>query len=180
MMPSDNDIVSDFVRLQAIQNLTVAPSAVIPRHVYEKVGGFCEQLSHTPDWEMWFRAGLNGKVVTLSKPYSCYRIHSNSDTSRLVLSGENIRESVRAVDICLAQLPKQIQKELKSQKYHWSSLIASRLSRKLAAQQKWKSSLIQACLAVKLWKTKSNIKLLIKTVFMYIKFKLGLIKIQNE
>jgi glycosyltransferase involved in cell wall biosynthesis len=176
MMPSNDGVVIDFARLQAIQNWIVAPSVIIPRQVYEKVGGFSEQLSHTLDWEMWFRAGLTGKVVTLDHPYSCYRTHSKSDTSRLVLSGENIREAVRAVNICFAQLPKSVQKELNPQKYHWSSLVASRFSHRLAAEQQWKSSLIQALLAIKLRKNKSHLKLFLKIIFMYLKFKLRIIQ----
>lgn len=175
MMPSNNGVVSDFARLQAIQNWIAPPSPVISRQVYEKVGGFYEQLSYTPDWEMWFRAGLNGKAVTLSQPYSCYRTHPNNNTSHLILNGQNGREAIKTVDICLRQLPKQVQKELNPKKYHWSSLVASRFSRDLAAQQKWKSSLIQAFLALKLRVTKSNIKLFLKTIFMYAYFKLGVL-----
>lgn len=179
IMPANEGIVSDFAQLAAIRNWIQPPSAVVPRRVYERVGGFCEQLPHAADWEMWFRAGLEGKVITLNQPYSLYRVHSNSDTSRLVLSGENIQDCIRVVDICFEKLPRPTQEKISGEKYHYSSLLASKFSQKLLQQQRYEAGLIQAWYAFKLWKTKTTIKMLLKAAFLYVMFQLGIIQSQN-
>jgi glycosyltransferase involved in cell wall biosynthesis len=149
-MAADEGPVHDFGALQAVRNWIKTPSAVISRAAYEEIGGFCDLLHHTADWEMFFRAGHAGQAVTTTEPYSHYRIHSASDTSRLVLTGENIREGMLAVDLCYARLPPALQRELAPMKYLWLADLARKTSIKLAAKKEWKGSFLQATWALRL------------------------------
>jgi hypothetical protein len=44
--------------------------------------------------DMWLRIALQGDVAGIHRSYVLYRQHSNSETNRLVVSGDNIRERV--------------------------------------------------------------------------------------
>jgi GT2 family glycosyltransferase len=93
MPPPDNPLVPDFLARQAVKNHVSFPSAVVARSTYETIGGFSTYFSHVADMDMWFRAGQVGQVAASCRALSCYRIHSGSDTSRLMVSATNIRET---------------------------------------------------------------------------------------
>jgi GT2 family glycosyltransferase len=65
---------------------------VVRRAAYESSGGFREDFSHVADVEMWSRLLFNHASAFSARCLCSYRIHSASDTSRLVQSGGNIRE----------------------------------------------------------------------------------------
>jgi GT2 family glycosyltransferase len=83
----------DFRLRQATWQMAQAPSVVVKRAVYEEVGAFQERYSHVADFDMWFRASGCGTVVCTQAPYALYRQHSNSDTSKLVLSARQMCET---------------------------------------------------------------------------------------
>jgi glycosyltransferase involved in cell wall biosynthesis len=100
----DNQPMGDFLSRQSIKNLVSFPSAVVARSAYEQTGGFCHYFHHIADMDMWFRAGQVGKVIYASDPRCCYRIHGQSDTSRIILSATNIRELYSLIPINLLRL----------------------------------------------------------------------------
>lgn len=105
LMPSKTSpIVEDFLTQQAVRNHVSFPTAVVARSTYERVGGFSTYFTHVADMDMWFRAGQAGPVAATSRAYSCYRIHSASDTSRLMVSGTNIRETYQLIEVNLQRL----------------------------------------------------------------------------
>lgn len=169
-MATQEGPVLDFACRQATRNWIKTPSVVIARKVYEKVGGFCELLCHAADWEMFFRAGLEGQAIATTTPYSCYRCHSGSDTSRLMLTGRNIEDTLTAIELCYNRLPQNLQHDLEPTKYLWIAIGAKYLSHELARKKYWKGSLVQATWAMRLNPNMEHLKLWIKATYKYIFF----------
>ena len=80
------------------------PSVVIRRSFYEKHGGFVPQLPHVADWEMWFRAIVEGRGVMSDRPLARYRIFGDNDTSQLMRTAGNLRDWLRFGEIVSARL----------------------------------------------------------------------------
>jgi glycosyltransferase involved in cell wall biosynthesis len=76
-------------------NIYQTPGAVIRRSFYELHGGFLPSLVHVADWEMWLRVIAEGGAVSLNEPLALYRIFKGNDSSRLMRTGENIRDMLR-------------------------------------------------------------------------------------
>ncbi len=136
-----------FTELQATRNRVQAPGVIVARWVYERIGGFNKQLSHCIDWEMWFRASLVGETIALSQSNCFYRIHSESDSSKLALSGKTIKEAVETVDILFDLLPEKKHAELLPIKYSWITEYAVLNSRDFYSRCEWDTSMIHAILA---------------------------------
>lgn len=143
-------LVPSLARMLALQNPLKTPSVAIARAAYERVGGFNPALHHTADWELFFRAASAGDAIASVTPLTRYRIHPGSDTNRLVTTGRNIEELVRAIDLCFAQLPPDAQGELAPRKYVWAASVAYGCYRDLARGGLWAPSLIQARWALRL------------------------------
>jgi hypothetical protein len=90
--PLDKPIVTDFYRVQAVKQLVLFAGVVVRRDAYEAVGGFCTSFVHVGDWNMWFRVAGYGPVAQVGRPYSLYREHKSSDTSKLMISAINTTE----------------------------------------------------------------------------------------
>jgi len=54
------------------------PSTVVPRRVFNDVGGFNEALSYAADWEMWLRIATKYEVVGCQETLVEYREHQAS------------------------------------------------------------------------------------------------------
>lgn len=74
------------------------PAVVVRRSFYERNGGFDPELVHCSDWEMWVRAIRFGRGAVSSKPLAGYRVFQGNDSSRLVRSGEAIRDHLRIAE----------------------------------------------------------------------------------
>jgi glycosyltransferase involved in cell wall biosynthesis len=71
------------------------PGVIIRKTVYDAIGKFDESLIHCADWDMWVRAISNFGGLYISQNLASYRIFPGNDTSKLTLSGENIRDYQR-------------------------------------------------------------------------------------
>lgn len=89
----------------SIGNEIRTPSVVVLRDAYETVGGYHTALVHCSDWEMWTRVAAYGPVAYVPRPYTLYREHSGSDTSRLVHSGLDIKDAFEALKIIASRFP---------------------------------------------------------------------------
>jgi glycosyltransferase involved in cell wall biosynthesis len=72
---------------------------VMRRSFYEQTGGFLEELVHTADWEMWSRGFQFGGGILLPEVLSAYRTFPENDTTRLMRTGENLRDITRMINI---------------------------------------------------------------------------------
>jgi glycosyltransferase involved in cell wall biosynthesis len=71
------------------------PGVVIKKSVYETIGNFDQSLIHCADWDMWVRAIHNFGGLFIPNDLASYRIFPGNDTSKLTLSGENLRDYQR-------------------------------------------------------------------------------------
>jgi glycosyltransferase involved in cell wall biosynthesis len=130
--PSVNDVVTDFLSMQAMGHVATTPSMVIPRWVYERVGAYAEGLKFVPDWEMAFRAGTCGPVVTLQLPFVGNRWHGGSDTAQLIKSQGQIMEMKSLVDELIGRLPAADRDRVPAGKYRWVANACALYASKLA------------------------------------------------
>jgi len=76
---SDRDFTADgqayFRKLYLSDNLICAPAVVARRRSLVDLGGFDESVGFTPDYEMWLRLCVEGRVGFLSRPLIRYRWH---------------------------------------------------------------------------------------------------------
>jgi glycosyltransferase involved in cell wall biosynthesis len=89
------DALPYLARALAIQT----PSVVVRRSVYEAVGGFRSDLCFTLDWEMWCRIARKFLVWYEPQALASYRVHSGAETSRLTLSGKDVEDVRKCIEI---------------------------------------------------------------------------------
>lgn len=92
-------ILEKWIERIAVSQRIQCPAIVVKREVYERLGGFCNQLIHAADWEMWKRIAMHYQIWFEPQPLAFYRLHSLSDSSRLIRSGANIEDTYRAIEI---------------------------------------------------------------------------------
>ena len=124
-------ILSDWLERIAIQQQIQTPTIVVKRSVYEKLGGFHQDLFHNSDWEMWKRIAVNFPFWYEPQPLACYRQHSSSHSSSLFRSGANVVDRRRAIEVSQAYLPKPIADELSAQAREFSAIRAIKSARRL-------------------------------------------------
>jgi glycosyltransferase involved in cell wall biosynthesis len=118
----ESGILDDWLRRIAIFNQLNPPSMVVKREVYEKLGGFDTRIQcFAEDWEMWVRIAAHYPVWYEAEPLALYRLHSQSLTARGVLTGQNIRDVRKILEINQEYLPAPIIDKLSSKaKEHWA------------------------------------------------------------
>src|SRR6266481_8744506 len=83
------------------QQLIQCAAIAVRRRVYEQLGGFLPHLHYVPDWEMWQRIASQFPVCFEPSILACYRLHSNSATSRLRLDAADTREVREMIDLTM-------------------------------------------------------------------------------
>lgn len=72
------------------------PGALFRREVFERTGGWAENLRQVPDFEFWLRASRLGRFVRVPESLADYRIHEGS-ASFSVTTTERSMEIVKVV-----------------------------------------------------------------------------------
>ncbi len=119
--PAQGPVLQDFACRQAVGHLGQFAGWVIRRDAVERVGGFSTLFRHCADWDLAFRIGLTGPVGCVSRPWSCYRVHAASDTSRLMVSGATTYERALVTRLCLSRLDR---KACRLARRTWRSRVA--------------------------------------------------------
>jgi glycosyltransferase involved in cell wall biosynthesis len=83
-----------------IQNFVALPSAVLRRDLWLQVGGLDESLWYTPDWDLYIKAALQGRVRYIAEPTVAFRVHSGSQT---VLGSRKPAEFLAQMEIVVAR-----------------------------------------------------------------------------
>lgn len=99
----------------AVRNRIMAPAIIVARRVYEELGGYDTRLFHCADWDMWKRIAVCYPVWYEPTVLACYRVHPNSDTSRLVRTGSNVADARRSISITRKYLPVTVAADLTQQ-----------------------------------------------------------------
>ena len=103
----------DWLERIAVSNRIQCPSIVVRRQVYEELGGFRSDLSFTLDWEMWVRIAYRFPVYYEPDALAAFRVHDDSETSRLCDDGSNVVDLLRAIEIVNEHLPANQRGELR-------------------------------------------------------------------
>jgi len=178
----DSDgLLNNALWVMAQGNQIRTPGIVISREAYEQVGGFTTSLAYTPDWEMWTRLAASMKFAYVNRPYSLFRMHSESETSRLILTATSVTDSLAASKIIQFRFsdPK-VRQEIKYFVNHWLSAESRNLSSKLVNSGYYQSALLHAFWVLKLTPSFSSIKNMIKVLLKISKsFFMNLGYVQN-
>lgn len=104
-LPEKTGIVEDFLFQIASFQKIQPPSIVVKRSVYENLGGFFA-VKYGEDWEMWIRIAAHYKVSYSPKGLALYRAgHPTNISNQSVLTGQNIKDITKVIDIVQAYLP---------------------------------------------------------------------------
>ena len=137
--PGAPGIVPDLLDQLAVQNLIMFPSIVVRRRAYEELGGFHPALFHAADWDMWKRVAARYPVWYDPRRLALYRVHAQSDTSRLMETGANIADARHAIEIAKDYLPPGRASELTASARRYHGLYAMELAQEMAAGGRWRA-----------------------------------------
>lgn len=102
---STEGILENWLERIAVKNLIQPPGIVVKRSVYEALGGFHPNLMHSCDWEMWTRIAVHYPFWYEPEILASSRMHSSSESSSAVVSGEKTLDEREAIDIMYQYLP---------------------------------------------------------------------------
>jgi glycosyltransferase involved in cell wall biosynthesis len=124
-------ILENWLEHIAVKNLIQPPAIVVRRSTYEALGGFHPQLIHACDWEMWARIAAHYSIWYEPKMLACSRMHSSSEFSAFIRSGENVMDERRAIEIIYSYLPRskadKLYKQVSENCSLWNIAGASRM-----------------------------------------------------
>jgi len=107
-----NGIVKDIFDVLAEGQVIQPPSMVVKRSVYEDLGSFYG-VHYGEDWNMWIRIASKYQMAYSPKTLSRYRLHSNNITTRSLISGENITDTLKVIDTIQDLIPAEKKEKLK-------------------------------------------------------------------
>jgi glycosyltransferase involved in cell wall biosynthesis len=142
-------IIPDLIDRLAVYNHIMFPSIVVRRTAFEQLGGFHPDLFHAADWDMWKRIAARFPVWYEPEPLALYRIHTRSDTSRLMRTGANIADARRAIEIARSYLPRARAQGLTRRARRYHGLYAMEVARERALQGDWGSARAQVLAGLK-------------------------------
>ena len=95
-------LLDDWHARITVENRIVCPAIAVRRLVYEQLGGFLPRLHFFPDWEMWQRIASQFSFWFEPSILACYRVHSNSATSRMRRDAADVREVREVIHLTMA------------------------------------------------------------------------------
>lgn len=117
-------IIPDWLNRIAARQLVTPPAIVVSSEAYRKVGMYSVDLVYVIDWDMWKRIAVEYPVWYEPQPLAGYRVHSASETGRLVRTGADINDVRTGLEKSRSYLPKDV--------YEWSRPIAADLFARMA------------------------------------------------
>jgi glycosyltransferase involved in cell wall biosynthesis len=98
-------ILPDWLDVLASSQMVQFAAMVVRKSAYQEVGGFSSELIFALDWEMWVRIAAHHPVWYEPELLACYRVHAESESTRLHRGGESIADDAKAVSIIERYLP---------------------------------------------------------------------------
>lgn len=96
----------DWLLAMCVHNQLQTGSMTVKRWAYEELGAFDSRFGWTEDWEMWGRIGSRFPVFFINEVLSVYRRVPDSNTSKRIRTGENVRDAWNAGRQIHSYLPK--------------------------------------------------------------------------
>jgi glycosyltransferase involved in cell wall biosynthesis len=94
-------LIDDWHARITAQQLIQCAAIAVRRRVYEQLGGFLPQLHYVADWEMWQRIASQFPFCFEPSILACYRVHSDSATSRIRLDAADTRDIREMIDLTM-------------------------------------------------------------------------------
>jgi glycosyltransferase involved in cell wall biosynthesis len=143
------------------------PAMVVKRSVYEKLGSFYA-VHYGEDWEMWIRIAAHFPVAFSPSYLALYRKHPNNISTQSLLSGQNIRDIQKVIEIAQHYLPPGRRKNLKqSATRNFSKYFANISHQIFRDHDNAKAALHQGWMALKMHANSTTFFSLIK---LYVKY----------
>jgi glycosyltransferase involved in cell wall biosynthesis len=99
--PFTHDVVENghaAFRELVLSNYVTAPTVLVRRECYERVGNYASELSRSgEDWELWLRIALHFDIAYTSERVASYRQHAESSSNGTVSSGERVLLDIAAI-----------------------------------------------------------------------------------
>jgi glycosyltransferase involved in cell wall biosynthesis len=100
-------ILENFIDKIAVRQRIQFASIVVKRSTLEALGGFCTEAGSAADWELWLRISRHYPIWFEPKALAAYRLHSASESSKLIETGQNIADTRRSIEIAAGYLPQE-------------------------------------------------------------------------
>ncbi len=142
-------IIPNWLEKIVVMQRIQCAAIVVKRMVYEELGGFCLEANSAADWEMWKRIAAYYSVSYEPQTLACYRLHSTSETSRLIKFGGNIADTRKAIEISESYLPPEISKKLSNQAREHYAISATKTAQQMLSVGKAEVAVVQIQEALK-------------------------------
>lgn len=137
LLQSESGVLTNWLERIIVKQYIQTPSIVVRREVYENLGGFDQRLLCYEDWEMWVRIATEYPVWYEVQPLAVYRIHTDSNTGRHLVTAEDVQYVSKGLEIVQSYLPNYlpnpIVSKLLDQNREYSALCALNTARKMLA-----------------------------------------------
>lgn len=142
-------ILSNWIERIAVENHVRTPAIIVRRSVYEDIGGYDTRLFHCADWDMWRRIAAHSRVWFDPRALACYREHSRSDTSKLMLTGRNVADMRACIKLGIRDLPVDVSRPLTRKALRTCALGAIDTARRMLQNGQFAGALAQIREALK-------------------------------
>ncbi|MGK7920986.1 MAG: methyltransferase domain-containing protein [Trichodesmium sp.] len=154
-------IIENFLEKITIEQRIQVVGMVVKRETYEQLGGFCSQADSAADWEIWKRIAAFYPIWFEPEILACFRLHSFSETSRLMQSGGNIENARKAIEITQTYLPENMAENLSNQAREHYAIEALKMAASMLKSGNPNGAIAQIREGLKCSKSASVINLLV-------------------
>lgn len=155
-------IVKNFLYEIGKRQLIQPPAIVVKRSVYERVGSFYA-VHFGEDWEMWCRISSVFLIAYSPRVLAQYRVsHHSSISHQSFLTGQNIKDIKKVINIIQEYIPEEKRKYMKSFAQEYYSIYCIKVANSLLTHN--------TKVAVNLVKGSLKMSKSIKTCFWMIRF----------
>lgn len=123
-------LLDNWLERLACKQLIQTPAMVVRRTVYEELGGFYG-VHYGEDWEMWLRISARYPVGYLPDALAEYRKHSNSISGQYILTGQNIRDLKKVMQIAREYFSEQQWRAIHKKEKEFYARYAIHTARKI-------------------------------------------------
>lgn len=124
-------VLENWLEKIAVGQRTQFVATVVQRSTYETLGGYTPEVGSAADWEMWRRIAAFFPIWYEPEALACFRIHPQSESSRLIKMGQNIADIRRSIKLASTYYPKahaEQWSQLAMEQYAFSALnLADRM-----------------------------------------------------
>jgi glycosyltransferase involved in cell wall biosynthesis len=139
----DAGVIDNWLDIIAASQRLITPAVVVRRAVYERLGGFDRRLAWSEDWEMWVRIAAHYPVWFEPRVLAEYRMHPASSSGRNARTGENIRDTRRAIRVIRSSLPPADAERLSPRAEAWCADLALDMAKRAVRARDWRTALVQ-------------------------------------